>query len=160
MQSAWYDTVRLDWPIFQWFCHYLFVTESLIKMLVSIRGFEMKQCVTQGDCQFGWNLLGYYKMDLTFCSIFIAVRPFLFLSLIKTGMATRRLRGLWGDSRMCDPFCNDPASSTQTGDRLGNIYYITNYASIKIEQSRMAPLTLYLIPLMMCRNIRCTLYGA
>ena len=69
----------------------------------------------QGDCQFGWDLLGYFKMDRTFYSLFIAVRPFLFRG--ETELEWRR--GLRGDSRMCDPFCNNPAIPIQTDSHLG-----------------------------------------
>ena len=68
----------------------------------------------QGDCLFGWDLLGYYKMDRTFYSLFIAVRPFLF----RGEMELEWGRGLRGDSRMCDPFCNNPANPIQTDSHL------------------------------------------
>ena len=89
------------------------------KMLCTVRG-DCELIVlghSQGDCLFGWDLMGYYKMDRTFYSLFIDVRPFLFRG--KTELEWQR--GLQGTNRMCDPFCNNPSNPIQTDSHLDDI---------------------------------------
>ena len=90
-------------------------------------------CTEQGDCQFGWDLLGYYKMDRTFycrLRVLFAIR----VSFCReTGMAERR----WRESRMCNPFCNNPPYPIQTDSHLGTERVFTTTTNSLNEYSSL-----------------------
>ena len=73
-------------------------------------------CTKQGECSVG-GIAGSLQIDRTFCSLFIAVTGHSAIPVSRRrplACDSLESKPVWQredseDSRMCDPFCNDPA---------------------------------------------------